>query len=149
MICNQLVMATLLQIPLLRQKELSGLVLLIRRGCIIVLLLLGYIYYRVIGDSVGLVSIGLVSFAAVAQLAPPLMFGIFWKGASCRGAIYGLSAGFLVWAIPCSSLLLPVQIPRSPLFWRMALSGLNCFAPISFSGLNVSIRSPIRSSGVC
>ncbi|MBU0481754.1 MAG: sensor histidine kinase, partial [Proteobacteria bacterium] len=98
MICNQLVMATLLRIPLLRQRDLGGMVLAIRRGCIIVLLLFGYIYYRIIGDSVGLVSIGLVSFAAVAQLAPPLLFGIFWKGASCRGAIYGLAAGFLVWA---------------------------------------------------
>jgi signal transduction histidine kinase len=98
MICNQLVMATLLQIPLLRQWDLSGMVLVIRRGCIIILLLLGYIYYRIIGDSVGLVSLGLVSFAAVAQLAPPLLFGIFWKGASRRGAIYGLTAGFLIWS---------------------------------------------------
>jgi len=98
MICNQLVMATLLQIPYLRQRDLSGLVLAIRRGCIILLLLLGYIYYRTIGESVGLVSIGLVSFAAVAQLAPPLLFGIFWKGASRRGAIYGMTAGFLIWA---------------------------------------------------
>ncbi len=98
MICNQLVMATLLQIPLLRQRDLSSMVLAIRRGCIIILLLLGYIYFRIIGESVGLVSLGLVSFAAVAQLAPALLFGIFWKGANRLGAIYGLTAGFSIWA---------------------------------------------------
>ena len=137
MICNQLVMATLLQIPLLRQKELSGLVLMIRRGCIIVLLLLGYIYYRVIGDSVGLVSIGLVSFAAVAQLAPPLMFGIFWKGASCRGAIYGLSAGFLVWVY---TLFIPTFAGSNTTVASLMAHGpfgIELLRPYQFLGLDV------------
>jgi len=50
------------------------------------------------------VSIGLVSFAAVAQFAPVLLGGIFWKGGTRSGALAGLLAGFAVW---CYTLLLP------------------------------------------
>ncbi|MFO7605136.1 MAG: ATP-binding protein, partial [Desulfurivibrionaceae bacterium] len=144
MICNQLVMATLLQIPLLRQRDLSGLVLAIRRGCIIVLLLLGYIHFRIIGESVGLVSIGLVSFAAVAQLAPALLLGIFWKGAGRRGAIYGMTAGFSIWAytlfIPSfagSSLAVASFLAHGPfgiaILRPYQLFGLDAFDPITHS----------------
>src|SRR5204862_87295 len=50
------------------------------------------------------VSIGLISFAAVAQLAPACIGGLYWKGATRGGALAGLSAGFFVWAY---TLLLP------------------------------------------
>jgi signal transduction histidine kinase len=50
------------------------------------------------------VSIGLISFAAVAQFAPAVLGGIFWKGATRRGALAGLVAGFAVWFY---TLLLP------------------------------------------
>ena len=49
-------------------------------------------------------SIGLISFAAVAQFAPAVLGGIFWKGGTRRGALAGLSAGFAVWVY---TLLLP------------------------------------------
>ncbi|HYM64486.1 MAG TPA: ATP-binding protein, partial [Gaiellaceae bacterium] len=67
-------------------------------------LLLGYAYFRAAGEATALVSIGLVSFAAVAQFAPAVLGGIFWKGGSKSGALVGLSAGFLLWAY---TLLLP------------------------------------------
>jgi signal transduction histidine kinase len=59
--------------------------------------LLGYIYFRVIGESYTLVSIGLVSFTAAAQFAPPILIGLYWKTASRKGAFAGLLAGFLLW----------------------------------------------------
>ncbi|HJV72829.1 MAG TPA: EAL domain-containing protein, partial [Noviherbaspirillum sp.] len=37
------------------------------------------------------------SFAAVAQFAPVILGGIYWKGATRAGALCALSAGFLVW----------------------------------------------------
>jgi len=100
MICNDLVMPVLLRMPieaLGRRRDYSGLLLTIRRASIVLVLLLGYIYFRIIGEFYALVSIGLVSFAAVAQFAPALLGGIFWKGGTRSGAICGLSAGFLVW----------------------------------------------------
>ncbi len=101
MVCNDLVMPVLLRVPepnLLQRKELGGLLLGIRRGVIILVLLLSYVYFRYVGEFYTLVSIGLVSFTAVAQFAPALLGGIFWKGGTRWGALCGLSGGFLIWA---------------------------------------------------
>ena len=38
-------------------------------------LLLGYVYFHQAGEAYALVSIGLISFAAVAQFAPALLGG--------------------------------------------------------------------------
>jgi signal transduction histidine kinase len=100
MICNDLLMPILLRLRGLRLNEradLSGLLLGIRRGAIVALLLLGFLYFRVAGEAYALVSIGLISFAAVAQFAPAALGGIFWKGATRLGALAGLGAGFAVW----------------------------------------------------
>jgi diguanylate cyclase (GGDEF)-like protein len=107
MVCNDLVMPVLLRIKALRLTEradLTGLLLAIRRLTIVLGLLLGYVYYRFAGEAYALVSIGLISFAAVAQFAPALLGGIYWKDGTRHGALAGLSAGFLVWAY---TLMLP------------------------------------------
>jgi Na+/proline symporter/nitrogen-specific signal transduction histidine kinase len=107
MVSNDLVMPALLRLPWLRLDEradLSGLVLAIRRVTIVGVLLLGYAYFRGIGDVYALVSIGMISFAAAAQFAPAILGGIYWKGGTRAGALVGLSAGFVVWLY---TLLLP------------------------------------------
>jgi len=107
MVCNDLVMPVLLRLKRLRlteRRDLTALLIGIRRGAIIGILLLGYLYFRLAGEAYALVSIGLVSFAAVAQFAPVLLGGIFWKGGTRSGALAGLTAGFAVW---CYTLLLP------------------------------------------
>jgi signal transduction histidine kinase len=87
-----------------QRPDLTGLLLGIRRGAILGILLLGYLYFRLAGEAYALVSIGLISFAAVAQFAPATLGGIFWKGGTRRGALAGLVAGFAVWFY---TLLLP------------------------------------------
>jgi len=112
MVCNDLVMPVLLRMRALRLNEradLSGLLLGIRRSAIVLVILLGYLYFRLAGEAYALVSIGLISFAAVAQFAPVALGGIFWKGGTRRGALAGLGAGFAVWFY---TLLLPA-IARS------------------------------------
>ncbi|HXZ96592.1 MAG TPA: sensor histidine kinase [Burkholderiales bacterium] len=107
MLCNDLAMPVLLRMKMLRLKErrdLSGLLLGIRRGAIVLVLMLGYCYFRLAGEAYALVSIGLISFAAVAQFAPVILGGIFWKGGTRMGALAGLSTGFAVWGY---TLLLP------------------------------------------
>jgi Na+/proline symporter/signal transduction histidine kinase len=107
MISNDLVMPVLLRLRRLRLAErgdVSGVLLAIRRVAILLLLLLGYAYFRLTGEAYALVAIGLISFAAVAQFAPVILGGIFWKGGSLRGAVAGLVAGFAVWTY---TLLLP------------------------------------------
>jgi len=100
MVCNDLVMPVLLRQRWLRlneRRDLSRLLLSIRRLAIAVVLVFGYIYFRAAGEAYALVAIGLISFAAVAQFAPPILGGIYWKDASRAGAVAGLSAGFAVW----------------------------------------------------
>ena len=107
MVCNDLVMPVLLRLPGLRlneRRDLPRLLLGIRRGAIVLVLLLGYLYFRLAGEAYALVAIGLISFAAVAQFAPAALGGIFWKGGTRLGALGGLCAGFAVWFY---TLLLP------------------------------------------
>lgn len=107
MVSNHLVMPLLLRSPRLHlgsRGELVGWLLGIRRVAIVAILLLGYLYHALIGDSYSLVTIGLVSFAAASQFAPALLIGLYWRGASRLGASLGLIAGFALWVY---TLLLP------------------------------------------
>ncbi|WP_428827727.1 ATP-binding protein [Azonexus sp. IMCC34842] len=107
MVCNDLVMPWLLRstwLKIEKRQDLSGLLIGIRRVAITLILLLGYIYFRVAGEAYALVGIGLISFAAVAQFAPAMFGGMYWKQGTRAGAIGGLLAGFGIWLY---TLLLP------------------------------------------
>ncbi len=128
MVCNDLVMPVLLRISWLRLEargDLTRLLLFIRRAGIFVVLLLGYAYYRIAGEAGALAQIGLVSFAVAAQLAPPIVGGLFWRNATRLGAQTGLLLGFVTWAY---TMLLPLlarsgAIPEAFLDgpWQIAL----------------------------
>jgi Na+/proline symporter/signal transduction histidine kinase len=107
MVCNDLVMPGLLRwqaLGLQQREDLTGLLLGIRRWAIAVILALGYLYFRIAGEAYALVSIGLISFAAIAQFAPVVLGGMYWKGGTQPGALAALGAGFLIWTY---TLLLP------------------------------------------
>jgi hypothetical protein len=105
MVCNDLVMPWLLRSSWLHpDRDLSRLLLGIRRTAIILILLLGYIYFRAAGEAYALVGIGLISFAAVAQFAPAMFGGMYWKQGTRAGAVAGLLGGFAIWLY---TLLLP------------------------------------------
>ncbi len=138
MVCNNFAMPVLLRLNVLRLHEradLSALIVGIRRGAILGVLLLGYAYFRLAGEAYALVSIGLISFAAVAQFAPAIFGAMFWKSATRRGAISGLCAGFLVWAY---TLLLPSFAKSGwlPLdFIVHGLFGIELLRPLQLFGL--------------
>lgn len=69
----------------------------IRRLVILSLLLLAYGYYRLAEDSAALAQIGLLSFAAAAQFAPPLLASIYWRHGKKNGVIIGLACGMVIW----------------------------------------------------
>ena len=85
------------------QDNMGAMLLAVRRAAIFVILFLAYLYYRNAGDT-QLASIGLLSFAAIAQLAPAFLGGLLWRRSNARGAIAGMTAGIIVWAY---TLLLP------------------------------------------
>ncbi|MGT2490897.1 hypothetical protein ACU4GD_11185 [Cupriavidus basilensis] len=89
MVCNDLVMPLLLRLKPLRfghRADISAMLLAIRRAAIVLLMMLGYAYFRLAGEAYALVSIGLISFAAVAQFAPAMLGAIYWKNGTRRGA---------------------------------------------------------------
>ncbi|MFO1152187.1 MAG: sensor histidine kinase [Rhodospirillales bacterium] len=139
MICNDLVMPLLLKSSWLRvaqSSDLSRLLLYIRRGSIIFIMIISYLYFDLIGESYALVSIGLVSFAAAAQFAPALLGGLYWKAASRRGAIAGITFGFLFWTY---TLLLPSfarsgWLPES--FVEQGPFGIELLKPYALFGLS-------------
>ncbi len=139
MVCNNLAMPLLLRLNVLHLHEradLSALIVGIRRGAIVGVLLLGYAYFRLAGEAYALVSIGLISFAAVAQFAPAILGGMYWKGATRLGAICGLSAGFVVWGY---TLLLPSFAKSGwlPLtFVEDGLFAVQFLKPLELFGLN-------------
>ncbi|MEW5722643.1 MAG: diguanylate cyclase, partial [Thermodesulfobacteriota bacterium] len=99
-------------------------------------ILTGYWFERILGKSYLLVNIGLISFAAVLQFAPPIIGGLLWRGGSKAGALGGMGAGFLVWAY---TMLVPtfVQSGWLPLtLLQDGPFGLTFLAPESLFGLS-------------
>ncbi len=100
MVSNSMVMPFLLSIPGLKKRiddSFSKNIIYIRRYTIILVLLFAYLYEKNVAQYISLVSIGLISFAAVTQFAPSLIAGIYWKGASKNGALTGIILGFVIW----------------------------------------------------
>ena len=84
-----------------------------------------------------LASIGLLSFAAIAQLAPAFFGGLLWRRATSAGAIAGMTAGFLVWAY---TLLLPTLSDIGVVGERSSLHGpwgLSMLRPQHLLGLDL------------
>ena len=106
MVSNDIVMPLVLQrrVALITGRDdVGGLLLIVRRMAIFVILFLAYVYYRLAGEA-QLASIGLLSFAAIAQLAPAFFGGLIWRRGTARGALAGMTVGILIWAY---TLLLP------------------------------------------
>ena len=139
MVSNDLIMPLVLQ---RREALISGrenvgsLLLTVRRISIFAILLLAYVYYRSAGEA-QLASIGLLSFAAIAQLAPAFFGGLVWRRATAAGAIAGMTAGFLVWAY---TLLLPTLSDIGVIGERILTegpAGLSMLRPQHLFGLDL------------
>jgi Na+/proline symporter/signal transduction histidine kinase/CheY-like chemotaxis protein len=78
------------------QQDFGDFLLRVRRFAIFAIMVMAYFYYRALGNT-QLAAIGLLSFAAIAQLAPAFFGGLFWRQATARGAIAGMLVGVAVW----------------------------------------------------
>ena len=87
----------------------------VRRISIVVILLLAYVCYRLLGSTSSLATIGQIAFAAITQLAPAMLGALYWKQANRRGVFAGFAAGALLWFY---TLVLPL-VARS-LGWSLA-----------------------------
>ena len=137
MVSNDLVMPLLLRRGWAERHggDVASTVLWIRRIAIVCIAGLAWGYYRASGSDASLASFGLMSFAAVAQFAPALIGGLYWHGASRRGAEVGLLVGFSVWLY---TLLLPTLTDAGwfdPSWVRNGPFGIHWLRPRHLFGL--------------
>jgi Na+/proline symporter/signal transduction histidine kinase/CheY-like chemotaxis protein len=117
--------------------DLGSLVVLTRRVAIVVLVLLGYVYYRAAGDA-ALATIGLLSFAATAQIGPVFLGGLIWRRGTAMGASAGLVVGIGVWVY---TLLLPNLVGGDPAWADVMLHGplgIEALRPTALFGLDMA-----------
>jgi len=100
MVSNHIVMPVWLRLSQSQtpaSDDVRTLLIQSRRISVAGVLSLGYLYYQVTGGTGGLASIGLIAFLGLAQVLPALVGGLFWQGATRRGAMAGLGVGFSLW----------------------------------------------------
>ncbi|GAB3510704.1 hybrid sensor histidine kinase/response regulator [Pseudoxanthomonas daejeonensis] len=139
MVSNDLVMPVLLRRGWGERHaaaDVASMVLWVRRVAILLLALVAYTYYRWIGGDTTLAAYGLMAFVAVAQFAPGLIGGLYWRGASRRGVEIGLLVGFITWIY---TLLLPALSSSGhfdPAWMHEGPFGLHWLRPQQLFGLS-------------
>jgi len=103
------------------QDNLSNSLLEIRWALVGLILLVSYLFAEIMQASYILVSLGLISFAAILQLAPAGLIGLFWRGGNSFGAAAGLLVGYSVWAL---TLVAPAMVREGWLPQTLMSEGL-------------------------
>lgn len=143
MISNEIMMPLILRSSGHGSNEFyrfSGLLRNVRRTIIIGILLLAYIAYRVIstGEDHLLASLGLISFAAVAQLAPSVVGSLYLRESNYKAASGGIVAGSLVWFI---TLIVPLFVQSGWLdkaLLEKGVFGIEVFKPGALFGFDLT-----------
>ncbi len=101
MVSNDLVLPVLLRRVWQqgRDERLMRLLLQVRRGAILLILLAAWALYLWLGDLTSLSRIGYLSFGAVAQFAPALLLGLYWRHGNRKGVYLGLALGVSLWFV--------------------------------------------------
>ncbi|WP_429023536.1 hybrid sensor histidine kinase/response regulator [Aeromonas allosaccharophila] len=125
-----------------RDERLVRLLLQVRRGAILLILLAAWGLYLWLGDLTSLSRIGYLSFGAVAQFAPALLLGLYWRHGNRKGVYLGLSLGVSLWFVtllvesgllagsPLAELLAP---PDWPAFRELSLGAWCIFLSLLFN----------------
>lgn len=138
MLSNNIVMPLLLSTSSFKEKldnNIHKFIINSRRVGIVAIILLAYLYDKLVAEKFSLVSIGMVSFVAVAQFGPAIIGGIYWKRANRNAAVAAIIVGFIVWFF---TLVIPSMASAGIInksivdngFWR-----LNLLKPLSLFGL--------------
>ncbi len=139
MVSNDLVVPLVLQRAPERRaggKDFGNFLLRSRRLAIFAIMVMAYLYYRALGNT-QLAAIGLLSFAAIAQLAPAFFGGLVWRRGTARGAIGGMLVGFAVWVY---TLFLPSFLDGNTagiLFLQHGPFGIEALRPQSLLGADL------------
>ena len=114
MFLNHLVMPVIIKLQ--PRSWFPILLINLKRFGIFLIIFLGYLYFRIVGETYMLVNMGMISFAAVVQFAPALLGGLYWHRGNKAGAITGLVLGFITWFY---TLLVPSFVKSG--WWQSAI----------------------------
>ena len=134
MLSNDLIMPALWRFNLLSRhdKRLPQVLKFVRRICILAVMLLGFLFFHFFNDIDQLSVFGLLAFSAVAQFAPALIGGLYWRGGSKQGVYAGLIAGFAMWTY---TLLFPTVLRSLPDEYYQFTYSFLMFGPLGIDWL--------------
>jgi PAS domain S-box-containing protein len=135
MITNDIILPMLLR-RRRRMEDIYWITLFYTRLAMLGVVGLGLMWARMEHGQLLLVEMGLLSFIAVTQCAPAILFGLYWRRGNRKGAYAGISAGFLMWFY---TLIIPALgregvLPAS--FLVDGPVGLGMLRPTAFLGLS-------------
>jgi sigma-B regulation protein RsbU (phosphoserine phosphatase) len=133
MLLNSLVIPLAIRLRL--EKHLPQYLLGLKRAGILLVILLGYLSYRLLGPHTMLVDMGLIAFCGVMQLVPTILGSLYWRDATRKGALVGLILGFSFWVY---TLVLPTTVQAgwlSPDILTQGPWGIGFLKPTAFLGL--------------
>lgn len=116
-------------------KSIQKIIVNSRRIGVFIILLIAYIFEKIVAERFSLVSIGLVSFAAVAQFAPAVLIGLYWKKANLKASFVSIIIGFSCWFY---MLILPSLASVHPMITAIVqhgFLGISILKPTAFLGL--------------
>ncbi len=102
MVANEVVLPILFRTSpenIKQRPDIAWIVLTIRRLCIVLIMVLAWLYYQSATNDRSLASIGLVAFVAAAQFAPALLGGLYWRDGNRYGALTGMLIGLVSWSV--------------------------------------------------
>jgi PAS domain S-box-containing protein len=133
MITNDVILPMLLRRR--QMEDIYWIVLFYTRLAMLGVVALGFAWARMEHGQLLLVEMGLLSFIAVAQCAPSILLGIYWRRGNRKGAYAGISAGFLLWFY---TLIVPALVKEGVLaasFLEDGPFGWSLLRPTAFLGL--------------
>jgi len=135
MVSNELIVPTWLKPQRqsrIRATNLARSLRFIRRIAIILILAFSWVLERIMSSNEGLASIGLISFAACAQLLPSVLAALYWRNGHALGVTLGLLTGMAFWFY---CLLLPTLLPQDHGLMIHGLFSISWLAPQNLFGL--------------
>jgi Na+/proline symporter/signal transduction histidine kinase len=99
MLSNDVILPLLVRRRISRNQasDFSRSLIIARRLTVLLVVLCAYLYQSILAENVALTSIGLIAFALVVQLAPAIIFGLYWRKGNARGLYAGLIVGLSLW----------------------------------------------------
>jgi PAS domain-containing protein len=133
MITNDIILPMLLRRR--RMEDLYWITLFYTRLAMLAVVALGFAWARMEHGQLLLVEMGLLSFIAVAQCAPAILLGLYWRRGNRKGAYAGISAGFFVWFYTLIIPALGKEEVVGAAFLQGGPFGLGLLRPTAFLGL--------------